>query len=58
MGFSQIFLGLLPPVEDGAISGGTEDVLMQTALAPLALCPQLTEGGLQVIHCAQGLVIH
>ena len=37
----QVNLNLLPEVEDGAVPGCAEHLLMQAALAPLALRPQL-----------------
>jgi len=38
----QLLLDLLAAVEDGAVPGGAEDVLVEAALAALTLCPQCT----------------
>ena len=48
---------LLAAVEDGAIAGGAEHVLVQGALTPLALRPQRRELALQLIHIRQGPLV-
>ena len=39
--FVQLFLHLPSSIEDGAIPACAQDVLVQGALTPLALCPQV-----------------
>lgn len=46
----QLLLYLHAPIEDRAIARGAQDVLMQAALAALALRPQRAELCLQVVH--------
>ena len=53
MGFSQVFLDLLAAIKDGAVSAGAEYILVQTALAALALGPEPTKLSFQLIHMAQ-----
>ena len=38
----ELLRHLLAPVEDGAVSAGAQHVLVQRALTPLTLRPQLT----------------
>ena len=43
MGLAEVLLHLLAAIEDGAVAAAAQHVLMQAALAALALCPQLGE---------------
>ena len=58
VGLAEILLHLLAAVEDGAVAAAAQHVLMQAALAALALRPQRGERLLQLIHCRQGLSIY
>ena len=44
---------LFSSVEDGAVAAGAQDVLVQAALAALALRPQRRESALQPVHARQ-----
>ena len=55
--FLQIFLHLLSHVKDCTVLVGANDVLVQTALAPLTLCPQASELLLESAHGADLLLI-
>ena len=50
MGLLEVLSGLCAAVEDGAVARGADDVLLQAALAALALRPQLGKCPLQRIH--------
>ena len=52
MSLAQVLAGLGAAVEDGAVAGGADDVMLQGALTPLALGPQGSELALQGIDCA------
>ena len=58
MGLAEVLLHLLAAVEDGAVAAAAQHVLMQAALAALALRPQRGERLLQLIHGRQGLGIY
>lgn len=46
-----------PPVEDGAVARAAQHVLVQAALAALALRPQRRELGLQVVHTQHAALV-
>ena len=48
-GLVQLFLHLFAAVENGTIAAGTQNVLVQAALAPLALRPGLGKNHLQFL---------
>lgn len=50
MGVGQVLLDLLPLVEYGAVPVGTQDILVEGALATLALRPQLGEHPFMARH--------
>ena len=58
MTLCEILLNFFAPIENGTVTGGAQNILMQATLAPLALGPEGTEGELKVIHCAECFLVH
>eukprot|EP00287_Rhodomonas_sp_CCMP768_P017005 CAMPEP_0202820880 /NCGR_PEP_ID=MMETSP1389-20130828/10033_1 /ASSEMBLY_ACC=CAM_ASM_000865 /TAXON_ID=302021 /ORGANISM="Rhodomonas sp., Strain CCMP768" /LENGTH=105 /DNA_ID=CAMNT_0049493597 /DNA_START=135 /DNA_END=449 /DNA_ORIENTATION=+ len=55
LGLDQILMRLPPSVEDRAVTGGAEDLLVERALTALALRPQVGEVRLHRVHVADRL---
>mmetsp|Transcript_32486 Transcript_32486/g.103582 ORF Transcript_32486/g.103582 Transcript_32486/m.103582 type:complete len:235 (-) Transcript_32486:1565-2269(-) len=55
LGIFEVLLDLAAEVEDGAVGVGAEDILVEGALAALALCPEFVECYFVVVEVLEAL---